>query len=106
MDRYPPISPLPEDRWCANCKRNVSPQRRFGTLQGAVYFAVLIFVGGIIGAIAQAVASTPGAFSINVDLRFGLIFGALVGLTLFVSAYVTDQLLCPICRTENLHAPR
>ena len=76
-------------------------------LQATVYFAVLLVLGGIIGAVVQFLVSTSGFINtLNLDYRVGLVFGALVGIVLFAAAYYPDQPRCPVCRTTNLQVPR
>ena len=88
-----------------NCARNVSPQRSTDSLRATVYLVVVVFLGGIIGAIVQVVASTSG-LNITSDVRVGLALGALAGGAVFAVALFADVPRCPICKTKNVQAPR
>lgn len=95
----------PQDRYCVNCERNVSPRRSTDSVRATVYLVAVVFVGGIIGAIVQVVASTAG-LSVTSDIRAGLALGALAGAAVFSVAFYADVPRCPICRTKNMQAPR
>ena len=105
MQNYPPAPPAPQDRYCVNCARNVSPQRSTDSLRATVYLVVVVFLGGVIGAIVQVVASTSG-LNVTSDIRAGLAIGALAGAAIFVVALYADVPRCPICKTKNMQSPR
>jgi hypothetical protein len=94
----PPEPLLPEDRWCANCRRNVYPVKSVGE-QAAFLYALIGFVlGGLVGfAIALLWIG---------DARLYTLIGAGIGLALVVFVYGADRARCPICRSRNLGAPR
>jgi uncharacterized membrane protein required for colicin V production len=105
MPSYPPEAPSARDRYCVNCARNVSPQRSVDSLRATVYLVVVVFLGGIIGAIVQAVASTSG-LNVTSDVRVGLALGGLAGVAVFAVALYADAPRCPVSRTKNVQAPR
>ena len=88
-----------------NCARNVSLQRSTDSLRATVYLVVVVFLGGVIGAIVQVVASTSG-LNVTSDVRVGLALGALAGAAVFAVALFADAPRCPICKTKNVQAPR
>ena len=88
-----------------NCARNVSPRRSTDSVRATVYLVVILFLGGIIGAIVQIVASASG-FNVTLDVRPGLALGALAGAAVFAVAMFADTPRCPICNTKNVQAPR
>ena len=102
MQNYPPAPPSPQDRYCG---RNVSPRRSTDSLRATVYLVVIVFLGGIIGAIVQVLASTP-AFNVTPDIRIGLALGGLAGAAVFAVALYADAPRCPICKSKNVQAPR
>jgi uncharacterized membrane protein len=69
------------------------------------YLVVLVVLGGIIGAIVQAAASTP-SFNVTSDIRAGLALGALAGAAVSAVALYADVPRCPICKSRNVRAPR
>jgi hypothetical protein len=78
----------PEDRWCVECRRNVSPQRAGGPLTIAVSATLMLVLGAAIDFGFGVV--------ISADVRPGMLGGAFLGVVAVVLIVAAEPRRCPI----------